>query len=174
MTMPGKGALGVVAALVVAVVAGGILSRSLLHSDAAPARATEARVLVLFNQERAERGLKPLKIDAKLREAANSHSDDMLRRGYFSHDGPHEKWDVRVRRYVTRSVVAEILSQGSGFYATPKGMLKAWMNSPAHKRIILTPELRLVGLGVATGTYDGQKDVAMATADFSTSASGGG
>jgi uncharacterized protein YkwD len=168
MTRPRNGVVGVVAALVVAVVGGAILSRSLLHSDAASARTTEARVLVLFNQERSERGLEPLKIDPKLREAADSHSHDMLRRGYFTHDGPNEKWDVRVRRYVTRSVVAEILSRGSGFYATPKGMLKAWMNSPPHKRIILTPELRLVGLGVATGTYQGQDDVAMATADFST------
>ncbi|HEY3612311.1 MAG TPA: hypothetical protein VGK92_01325 [Gaiellales bacterium] len=42
------------------------------------------------------------------------------------------------------------------------------MDSPEHRRVILTPELRLVGLGLATGTYHGERDVTLAMADFST------
>jgi uncharacterized protein YkwD len=164
----------VVAALLVAAVAGGVLSRSLLQSGAASSRTTQTQVLVLFNEQRAAHGLKPLTIDDKLTRAADSHSADMLNRGYFAHDGPREKWDVRVRRYVQRSLIGEILSEGSGYYATPAGMVHAWMHSPEHRRVILTPELRLVGLGVATGTYQGQDDVALATADFSSNANAGG
>jgi uncharacterized protein YkwD len=171
--MPSKTVLSVAAALMFAAVAGGVLSRSLLHSGAASTQATQTQVLVLFNQQRAAHGLKPLSIDAKLTQAADAHSADMLRRGYFAHDGPQEKWDARIRRYVKRQLVGEILSEGSGQYATPAGMVKAWMNSPEHRRIILTPDLRLVGLGVATGSYAGQDDVAMATADFSSSVSVG-
>jgi uncharacterized protein YkwD len=129
---------------------------------------------VLFNQQREAHGLKPLTIDVKLTRAADSHSADMLRRGYFAHDGPQGKWDERIRGYVTRSLIGEILSEGSGQYATPDGMIKAWMHSPEHRRVILTPELRLVGFGVATGTYQGQDGVAMATADFSSSVTAGG
>jgi uncharacterized protein YkwD len=174
MSMPSRTVLSVTAAFLVAAVAGGVLSRSLLHSGAASTRATQAQVLVLFNQQRAAHGLKPLSIDAKLTRAADAHSDDMLRRGYFAHDGPQEKWDVRIRRYARRTLIGEILSQGAGQYATPAGMVKAWMNSPEHRRVILTPELRLVGLGVATGTFQGQDGVAMATADFSSSFDAGG
>ena len=169
MRKPGKGVVGVAVALVLAAVGGGILSRSLLRTGASRSSATAARVLVLFNKQRAARGLGALKTDAKLTRAAQSHSDDMLRRGYFAHDGPQGTWDVRLRRYVRRRVVAEILSYGAGRYATPSGMVNAWMQSPTHRDVILTRALRLVGLGIATGTYRGQHDVAMVTADFSSS-----
>jgi uncharacterized protein YkwD len=169
MSRPGNGVLGVALALIVAILAGTLLSRSLLHSGASRSRATEAQVVVLFNQQRAAHGLAPLRIDAKLGEAADAHSAEMLRRGYFAHDDPQSRWDVRIRRYVRRREVGEILSYGSGQYATPSGMVRAWMRSPRHRRVILTPELRLVGVGVATGTYHGQGGVSLATADFSSS-----
>ena len=174
MRRPSRTTASVAAALLVAVVAGGVLSRSLLHSGAAGSRTTQARVLVLFNEQRAAHGLKPLTIDKKLTRAADSHSTDMLDRGYFAHDGPQGKWDVRVRRYVKRNLIGEILSEGRGYYATPAGMVHSWMHSPEHRRIILMPDLRLVGLGVATGTYKGQDGVAMATADFSSNVSPSG
>lgn len=174
MRRPNKTAVGVAAVLLLATVAGGVLSRSLHRSGAVSSRAPQARVLVLFNEQRAAHGLKPLSIDKKLTGAADSHSQDMLRRGYFAHDGPQGKWDVRIRRYVRRTLIGEILSYGSGKFATPSGMVKSWMHSPEHRRIILMPGLRLFGLGVATGTYRGQDDVAMATADFSSSVGAGG
>jgi uncharacterized protein YkwD len=173
MRSPSRTTASVAAALLVAAVAGGVLSRSLLHSGAS-SHTTQTRVLVLFNEQRAAHGLKPLTIDEKLTRAADSHSADMLDRGYFAHDGPQGKWDVRVRRYVQRSLIGEILSEGSGYYATPAGMVHAWMHSPEHRRVILMPELRRVGLGVATGTYHGQDDVALATADFSSIVNVGG
>ena len=72
------------------------------------------------------------------------------------------------------SEAAEILSFGGGDYATPGGMVKAWMASPEHRHIILLPELRFVGFGVATGRYHGENDVALATADFSSNDHGAG
>jgi uncharacterized protein YkwD len=167
MRRPSRGVLGVAAALAVAGIAGGVLSRSLLHSGASTESETKAQVLLLFNRQRAAHGLERLTMDVKLAKAADSHSADMLRRGYFAHNGPQGKWDVRIRRYVSRTMVAEILSYGSGRYATPSGMVSAWMHSPAHRRIILMPELRRVGLGIATGVYRGESRVAIATADFS-------
>jgi uncharacterized protein YkwD len=133
----------------------------------ARSRALEAHVVALFNQRRAALGLAPLKADPKLAEVAAAHSADMLQRGYFAHDDAHGTWDARIRRSVERSEVGEILSFGSGEYATPAGMVKSWMQSPEHRSIILAADLRRVGLGVATGHYDGQDDVSLATADFS-------
>ncbi len=135
MRMPGKGVIGVAAALILAAVAGGVLSRSLLQSHGARAPATQSNVLALFNDVRLAHSLHPLRPDARL-----------VRRG---------------------SLAAEILSFGGGTYATPAGMLKAWMASPAHRRVILLPELRYAGFGVATGTFHGAHDIAVATADFS-------
>ncbi|MDX6541215.1 MAG: hypothetical protein QOI71_2825 [Gaiellales bacterium] len=133
----------------------------------ARSRALEAPVVALFNQHRAALGLPPLTADPKLAEVAAAHSADMLQRGYFAHDDAHGTWDARIRRAVTRSEVGEILSFGSGEYATPAGMVKSWMQSREHRGIILTADLRRVGLGVATGTFEGQDAVSLATADFS-------
>ena len=129
---------------------------------------------MLLNEQRASHGLLPLTIDPRLTRAASSHSADMLRRGYFAHDGPQGDWDVRIRRYVTRSVIGEVLAYGSGEYGTTDGMVKAWMHSPEHRRVILTPILRRVGFGIVTGTYHGQQSVTLATVDFSSLAGAGG
>jgi uncharacterized protein YkwD len=148
-------------------------------ADQADPAATEARarshalqtqVVLLFNQQRASHGLAPLKADARLGQAADAHSADMLRHGYFAHDDAHGTWDARIRRYVTRREVGEILAFGSGEHATPAGMVRTWMQSPEHRSIILTPDLRRVGLGVVTGTFEGQDSVSLATADFSSAA----
>jgi uncharacterized protein YkwD len=165
--MPGKGVSTIAATIILGAIAGGLLSRSLLHSTASNSSVTKARVLVLLNQERASRGLRPLTTDPRLSQAAQSHSASMLRLGYFAHDGPQGLWDVRVRRYVKRPLIAEILAYGSGSHATPGGIVSDWMHSPSHRRIILMPELRRIGLGLATGTYQGQRNVAMTSADLS-------
>jgi uncharacterized protein YkwD len=41
------------------------------------------------------------------------------------------------------------------------------MRSPPHKFNILLPDARRVGVGVAVGTYKGQPNTALITADFS-------
>jgi uncharacterized protein YkwD len=158
------------------VAARGGRARPVHHADPvgaeahAGSRALEAQVVVLFNQQRVSHGLQPLTADARLARAAEEHSADMLRHGYFAHDDARGTWDARIRRYARRSEVGEILSFGSGEWATPAGMVKTWMQSPEHRSVILTPALRRVGLGVATGTYKGQDSVSMATADFSSAA----
>jgi uncharacterized protein YkwD len=167
MRRPGRGVTAVAIALALAAAGGGLLSRSLLRSGASNALATQAGVLVLLNQQRTAHGLRRLTVDAKLTQAADSHSASMLRRGYFAHNGPQGKWDVRLGRYVKSSLLGEILAYGTGPYATADGMVTSWMHSPEHRRVILTPGLRLVGIGIVTGTYRGQAGVAMATGDFS-------
>jgi uncharacterized protein YkwD len=171
--MPSKGVTTVAIALALATVGGAVLSRSLLRSGASNAVATQANVLVLLNHQRAARGLGALVIDPKLTQAATAHSADMLRRGYFAHDGPQGVWDVRIRRYVKRRAVGEILEWGAGRYGTPEGIVSTWMHSPAHRRVILAPDLRLIGLGIITGTYRGIDGVTMATGDLSSSVTAG-
>jgi uncharacterized protein YkwD len=167
MRRPSRGVTAVAIALVVAAVGGGVLSRSLRHSGASPSRATAASVLTLLNQQRAAHRLLPLALDANLTRAAVSHSADMLRRGYFAHDGPQGTWDIRIRRFAERAVLGEILEYGSGHYATADGIVTSWMESTPHRRVILTPDLRLIGIGIVVGTFRGQDGVAMTTGDLS-------
>jgi uncharacterized protein YkwD len=128
---------------------------------------TESRVLVLLNGIRHEHGLSRLTGSRALRNAARSHSSDMLKRGYFEHNSPNEAFDVRIRRYLKSPLVGENIAWGTGSYGTAEGIVKLWMHSAPHRRIILMRSLHRVGLGIATGSFEGSHGAVMTTADFS-------
>lgn len=128
---------------------------------------TESQVLVLLNGIRHEHGLSSLTGSIALRNAARSHSSDMLKRGYFEHNSPRETFDKRIRRYLKSPLVGENIAWGTGSYGTAEGIVKLWMHSPAHRHIILMSSLHRVGLGIATGSFKGAQGAVMTTADFS-------
>jgi uncharacterized protein YkwD len=136
------------------------------RSGASYRSSTERSVLKLLNDIRRDHHLAPLRFSAALRAAAREHSADMLARQYFEHDAPDESFDHRIRRHLRSTLVGENIAWGTGRYATPQGLVSLWMHSSTHRRIILMPSLRRVGLGVAIGTFDGSRGAAMATADF--------
>ena len=128
---------------------------------------TERSVLALLNDIRHEHGLPAFVASNALRGAAREHSSDMLSRGYFEHDSSKESFDRRIRRFLKSPLVGENIAWGTGKYASAEGIVSLWMHSPPHRRIILMSSLRRVGLGVATGSFQGNPGAVMATADFS-------
>lgn len=153
----------IVVALLIAVFGGAYAARHLLFSGAAVNRyaRTENQVLLKINEQRAEHGLHPLHYDPKLANTARDHSFDMLRRGYFAHG----TWDTRLYDAVgRRDLIAEDLGVTSPGVT---GVVKAWMNSPPHRKNILLKDANRLGVGVAVGTWHGQPNTALITADFS-------
>jgi uncharacterized protein YkwD len=128
---------------------------------------SEQQVLGLLNVIRAQNGLTPFTASPELRNAARSHSDDMIERGYFDHSSPNEAWDVRVARYMKSSLVGENIAWGTGSYGTPEGIVSQWMHSAPHRHIILMAGMHRVGLGISSGKFQGSPGAVMATADFS-------
>jgi uncharacterized protein YkwD len=128
---------------------------------------TERSVLSLLNDVRHEHGLPAFVASSALRGAAREHSSDMLTHGYFEHNNPRESFDKRIRRFLKSPLVGENIAWGTGKYASAEGIVSLWMHSPPHRRIILMSTLRRVGLGVATGSFQGNPGAVMATADFS-------
>ena len=136
-------------------------------------KAQEKRTFALHNKIRRNHNLKPLCVHPKLQRAARAHSKDMIRRNYFSHTtkggGTFSKrikkfgYTPRGYKYYT---VGENIAYGSGPYASPKSRMNGWMKSPGHRRNILNGKFREIGLGTYTGTWKGNKNVTMYTADF--------
>ncbi len=126
--------------------------------------ADEKQTFALHNSERRDRDLKTLCVHPDLQRAARAHSEDMIRRDYFSHDtkGRNERSCERVRRFGYRW---RACGENIGYNSTPKGMFNAWMRSSGHRRNILNGKFREVGIGAHTGNYDGLKTT-MYTADF--------
>ena len=127
----------------------------------APAPATLAAMaaaqLCLLNGERADAGLPPLKLNAKLSAAAQAYAADLVKGQYFSHTG-RDGSTIRTRLgavgYLPRNggwAIGENLAWGTGALATPASIMRAWMNSPGHKENILNPEYREIGIGVVAG-----------------------
>ena len=77
-----------------------------------------------------------------------------------------EAWDARISRYLKGVSVGENIAWGSGSLGSPEGIVSQWMHSAPHRRIILTAGLHRVGLGIASGTFDGTPGAVLATADF--------
>jgi uncharacterized protein YkwD len=150
-----------VAALVLALVPATAAAKSCSYADSAPSRSTVSRAqsatLCLVNIERRKRGLPSLKSDAKLRRAAAGHSRDMVRRRYFDHTTPSGKTPgdrARAAGY-NWSTVGENIAWGGGRFATPRSIVRMWMNSPGHKANILGSSYRDAGSGVAAGVPPG-------------------
>jgi uncharacterized protein YkwD len=128
--------------------------------------AKEKRLLTLHNNARKNHGLRPLCVSRALQKAARAHSEDMIRRDYFSHytKGTNEDACARIRRFGYRW---SYCGENIGYNATPRRMFRSWMGSSGHRRNILDPKFRNVGIGARTGYYFRSKTT-MYTVDFGT------
>ena len=146
------------------------------NADLAPSAGNladvRAAILCLHNQIRAQRGLPLLKENAKLRSAATGHSNDMVSRGFFEHTTPAGVTMVeriRAARYTSPRfgwALGENLAWGTGSLATPRAIMKAWMESPGHRANVVKRAYREIGIGVVAGVPSDRDSGATYTADF--------
>ncbi len=135
----------------------------------------EEAVVDRMNQVRRSHGLRPLRLNARLGAAADFHSRDMGRRGYFEHDSLSGTpfWRRIERFYPSRGFrswsVGENLLWGSNSISAAFAV-REWMDSPPHRENMLSRDWREVGIGAvhfvnAPGEYRGRA-VTIVTADF--------
>jgi uncharacterized protein YkwD len=160
-----------VVALCIAVAPAGATAKK----PATAMRSLEQGVLANINALRRQHGLAPLRMSSKLTAAAKRHSTDMAARGYFSHTSANgTSFDRRIARFYP--------SGGSRYWSVgenllwsspdvdPAGALEMWLNSPPHRKNLLTGRWREIGLSAvhvlsAPGTF-GSREVTIVTADF--------
>jgi uncharacterized protein YkwD len=138
-------------------------------------QALEVAVVGRMNVVRRAHGLRPLRLNGRLRAAAVYHSRDMGLRGYFDHDSISGApfWRRIERFYPSRGfnawTVGENLLWGSDTYGASFAV-REWMNSPPHRENLLSRSWHEVGIGAvffahAPGEYGG-RPVTIVTADF--------
>ncbi len=103
-------------------------------------------VLNLVNRFRSERGLRQLNTDSRLNTAAQTHAEDMAERDYIAHispDGgtPGERASVAGYRW------SRLLENVAAGQPTPTEAVEVWKASPGHRRAMLDPEIRELGIG---------------------------
>lgn len=106
------------------------------------------------NQARANNGMGPLTLNAKLNNGAQAKANDMIAKNYWSHTAPDgtQPWVFFVNAGYTYLRAGENLAYG---FDTSGGVVNGWMNSPGHKANILGA-YNDVGFGIANGpNYQG-------------------
>ena len=128
-----------------------------------------------LNRVRAAHGLPRLRTAAPLRRAADVHAASMAARGYFAHtsaDGT--TFDRRIARFYPSAgrsywAVGENLLWASPV-VSPRKAVALWMASPGHRRNILSPRYRQIGISAvsasaAPGVFGG-REVTIVVTDF--------
>jgi hypothetical protein len=144
-----------------------ILSLLALVPHPSPVRASfvdaevmSAKLIELTNKARQSAGLPALSENSALTRAAYAKANDMLAQNYFSHTAPNGKafyrW-VDGTGYVY-SAVAENLAVNLNLVSAEE-MVASWLNSPGHRANLLSGAYTEAGMGVSSGTYQGQPAV---------------
>jgi uncharacterized protein YkwD len=136
----------------------------------------EKVVVAEINRVRQARGLGMLRISPELGRAGDAHGRALAYAGEFTHDWPADdatfgRWILRfypARSFRTWSA-GENLFWSSGTF-TARQAVAAWLASPPHRKVMLTPSWREIGLGIvraedASGVYQGYT-VSIAAAEF--------
>ena len=113
-------------------------------------------VFCLVNVERAEHGLPALRNSGKLAKVARVHARDIVRYQFIGHDSPsHGSLLARVKRSGygrnKRLTFGEILGAGRGRWSTPRSIVREWMKRQIHRKAILYPAFRVMGVGASLG-----------------------
>jgi uncharacterized protein YkwD len=157
-------------------------TRAATTAPAAAARLEmlEQSVLTSLNATRSSHGLRPLLLSNDLQSAAVSHSRSMVAGGYFKHESEDgSPFSLRVKEYYAAAGFARWSVGENLLYATDEldagSVIQAWLQSPSHRRNILSPAWREVGIGAihassAGGEFGGARTLVV-TMDFGTRSS---
>jgi len=114
----------------------------------------ENRMLELINRDRKVNGLAPLVMDEQSRAVARSHSREMFNLRYFAHESPR-----------TGTVGDRLEKAGVPFLAAGENLAfqpdvetahRRLMESPGHRKNLLTPGYKKVGIGILDSGRYGQ------------------
>ena len=113
-------------------------------------------MLTLLNQIRQQNGLSNLAFSAPLRNAARAHSADMLQRTDSSTTTAPRRPGTPASPATSRRRSPARTSPGAAaLWDRPRASSASGCTRRPHRAIILTPGLHRVGLGLASGTFDG-------------------
>jgi uncharacterized YkwD family protein len=122
--------------------------------------AQEQQMLTLVNQARAEANVPALQVDMQLTKMARVKSQDMINNNYFSHNSPKygSPFDMMKSFGINYVHAGENIAGNQ----TVQAAHNALMNSPGHRKNILSTDYTHIGIGIQQGGQFGL----MFTQDF--------
>jgi uncharacterized protein YkwD len=101
----------------------------------------------IINQYRKDKGLKPLKLNSELTEAAKAHSRDLAKWDRISHYGSDgsNPWDRVKRTGFHARLAAENVGTGQIDFSE---VMRGWKESPGHNKNLLLPDATHMGVAL--------------------------
>jgi uncharacterized protein YkwD len=141
-------------------------------------RATALRVAVIkrMNTVRKAHGLHALTVKTRLDRAGREHARNLANHGLFAHEwstgAPFARWIQRYwpgPNYHGWTAGENLYWEGPA--TTAKRVVQAWLDSPPHRRNLLDPSWRGVGVGAMrmdapSGDYDGVDTAFLVAAEY--------
>lgn len=121
----------------------------------------ELAMVDALNADRKAAGLVPLQVDSRLMAIARARSTDMATKNYFSHTQPDGRnvFDLIGAAKITWYSAGEIIAWNN--YPTLETSVQAantgWMNSPGHRKLIVSTSYNYMGVGLAVDAGSGKK-----------------
>ena len=112
--------------------------------------AVREEMLARVNAIRRKAGLQTLRQNSDLEKAAQRHAEDMLSRGYFAHESPSGT-TVRERSRKAGYDWAAIGENIAFGQTSVDEVVETWMDSPGHRKNILSRNFTEMGVGLALG-----------------------
>jgi uncharacterized protein YkwD len=105
-------------------------------------------MLAQINAVRSYSGLHPLRGSSSLNSSAARYARYLMRQGYFGHAS-------RIRASSSFRVLGEILEMHGGRGAQVGSTLRAWLNSPGHRDVLMSGRFYWIGLAKVSGRFRG-------------------
>ena len=136
--------------------------------------ALELRIVARINAQRTSRGRRALRVSRGLTAAANHHTNQMGRLGFFKHESVNGApfWR-RIQRFYPAGRGSWSVGKNI-FWESPDtsaaSAVREWMHSPPHRQNLLEREWRDIGVSAehfesAPGAFGG-RSATIVTADF--------
>lgn len=124
-----------------------------IHKTVLGAEIASSVLIDLTNESRIEFNQSPLLRSQKLDQAAELKGEDMVNKGYFSHNSPTgvTPW------HWLQKVGYNFLYAGENLainFTDSSDVEKAWLESPTHRANIMNVEFREIGMATVKGTYN--------------------
>ena len=107
----------------------------------------EQKMLNLLNQDRARNGLSALPLDSELSAIARAKSQEMMEKGYFSHESP--TWGKAASMLTAFGYAYNGVGENIAHHATVEKAEAAFLSSSAHRTIMMGSQWKKVGIGIA-------------------------
>lgn len=118
---------------------------------------TREAVIRLTNETRSHSGLHRLTENQLLNAVAEERAKDMLEKQYFGHVSPtgEQASDVAQRTGYRYKLIAENIA--SGLFFSNQKLIDGWMQSPGHRKNMLSSSVQEIGVSVVKGVLRGEE-----------------